>query len=61
MVHNHTTKGEIGHLKEHFRQKMVSNKVTKCLWDYILVHQADILSRIACGKMGRMGIDEVTG
>ena len=40
---------------------MVSKKVPKGPWGYVLVHQACILSRIAIGKTGRTGIDEVTG
>ena len=53
--------GDIGNMKKRFRPKMVSKKVPKCLWEYGLVHQAGILSRTACGKTERTGIDEVTG
>ena len=52
--------GETGHLKKRFCQNMVSKKVSKNLWDYVLVHQTGILSRITCGKTGRTGIEEVT-
>ena len=39
----------------------MSKRVPKNLWDYGLVHQDGILTRIDRGKMGRMGIEEVTG
>ena len=39
---------------------MVSKKVPKRLWDYVLVNQAGILSRITFGKTGRTGVYEVT-
>ena len=39
---------------------MVSNKVYKRLWDYGLIHQAGIISSISRGKMGCIGIEEVT-
>ena len=58
---NHAAEGEIGHLKRRFRQKMVRKNVPKRLWDYGLVHQAGVLNRIARGKTGRTGIEEVTG
>ena len=53
--------GKIGCPKKRFHQNMVSKKVSKHLWDYSLVHQSGILSRIARGKMRRMGDEEVTG
>ena len=31
------------------------------MWDYGLVHQAGVLNRIARGKSGRTGIEEITG
>ena len=40
---------------------MVPKKVKKRLWNYGLVYQADILSRIARGKAGRTGFEEVNG
>ena len=57
---NHVEEDEIGHLKNSFWQKIVSNKVPRSIWDYGLFHQAGILISIARGKTVRAGIDEVT-
>ena len=54
---NHTMEGDIGHLKKCFQQTMVSKNAPKRLWDYGLVHQDDILSRIASGKTRWTGIE----
>ena len=40
---------------------MACKKVPKSLWDYGLIHQAGILSRIANGKKVQTGIKEMTG
>ena len=40
---------------------MVSKKVSKQLWGYGLVYQAEILSRITRGKIKQTGNEEVTG
>ena len=47
---NHAVEVEIGNVKNHFWQKIVSKKVFKCFWDYGLVYKAGILNRIARGK-----------
>ena len=58
---NHSAERNIGNTKKRFWQKMVSKKVPKRIWDYGLVNQAGILSRIDCGKAVQTGIEEVTG
>ena len=40
---------------------MVSKKVPKRLLGYCLVHQAGILSRIACRNILQIDLEEVTG
>jgi hypothetical protein len=40
---------------------MMTKVVPMRLWDYGLVHQAELKSRIARGKDGRTGYEEVTG
>ena len=58
--HNHAAEGEIGHLKKRFCQNMMSKNPPKHLWDCGIVHQAGILIRIARGKKGQTGVEEVT-
>ena len=40
---------------------MITRKVPRRLWDYGLVYEAEILSRMAKGPDGRTGIEQVTG
>jgi hypothetical protein len=40
---------------------MVTKKVPKRLWDYGLVYQSEIMSRIARTPFGRTGVEQVTG
>jgi hypothetical protein len=40
---------------------MTTKSVPKRLWDFGIVHQAEIMSRIARGKHDRTGYEEVTG
>ena len=58
---SHVVEGDIGHLKKHVCQKMVSKKFSKLLWDCGLSYQAGISNRIDHGKMGLIVIDEMTG
>ena len=57
---NHAGEGEIGHPKKRFCQNMVPKKSPERLLDCGLVYQAGILSRFACGEIGRTGVEEVT-
>ena len=40
---------------------MLCKKVSKRVWGYVFVHQAEVLSRISIGTTGRTGLEEVTG
>jgi hypothetical protein len=40
---------------------MTSKTVPKRLWDFGLIHQAELMSRIARGTGGRTGYEEITG
>ena len=59
--HNHVAEGDIGYMKKRFHKKLMSKKVPKRIWNYGLVHQADILNMIARGKTGLADIEEVIG
>jgi hypothetical protein len=52
---------KIGELKKRWRHRMLTKKVPRRLWDYGLVHEAEIMSRIARGPDGRTGIEQITG
>jgi hypothetical protein len=40
---------------------MTTQNVPKCLWDYGLVHKAEVLSILAHGKDGIPGLEKITG
>jgi hypothetical protein len=52
---------KIGEVKKRWRHRMITRKVPRRLWDYGLVYEAEILSRMAKGPDGRTGIEQVTG
>ena len=52
---------KIGEVKKHWRHRMVKKKVPRRLWDYGLVYEAEIMSRVSRGPDGRTGIEEITG
>jgi hypothetical protein len=52
---------EIGELKKHLRRRMLAKREPKRLWDYGLVYEAKILSRISRGPGLRPGLETVTG
>ena len=58
---NHAAEREIGELKKSYKQKMIKKGAPKRVWDYDFFHQAGVLSRLARGRNGRTGIEEVTG
>ncbi|MHA7927758.1 MAG: hypothetical protein ACX936_21375, partial [Marinobacter sp.] len=58
---NHAAELEIRELKRRWRRKMSGKSVPKRLWDYGLVHIANILNVTARGPRGRTGFEEVTG
>jgi hypothetical protein len=57
------SEAEVGirELKKRFKHLMQEKKVPKRLWDYGLVHQAEILSIIARGKDKRPGLETILG
>jgi hypothetical protein len=60
-IQNHAAEREIRNLKRRWHSKMTTKSVPKRLWDFGIVHQAEIMSRIARGKHDRTGYEEVTG
>ena len=58
---NHRAEREIGLLKQRWRRRMADLNVPKRLWDYGLVYEAGILSRVARGQDGRTGIERLAG
>jgi hypothetical protein len=58
---NHAAEREIRDIKRRWHNKMVSKGAPKRLWDYGVVHQAEIMSRMSRGKTGRTGYEDVTG
>ena len=52
---------KIGEVKKRWRHHMITKKVPRRLWDYGLVYEGEIMSRMARGPSGRTGIEEVTG
>ena len=58
---NHKAEREIGLLKQRWRRRMADLQVPKRLWDYGLVYEAGILSRVARGQDGRTGLERLAG
>ena len=58
---NQAAEGEIGFLAKRWRARMHKKKVTKRLWDFGLVYESELLSRMARGRYRRTFYDEVTG
>lgn len=58
---NYAAEMEIGKVKERWKQTMVRKNVPTRLWDRALVYHGEILSRMARGRFGRTGIEELTG
>ena len=58
---NHVAEREIGFLAKQWKLRLQKKKVPTRLWDYGLVYEAELLSRMAQGKDGRTGYKEVTG
>ena len=58
---NHAAEWEIGFLAKRWKLRMQKKKVPTRLWDYGLVYESELLSRMARGKDGRTGYEEVTG
>ena len=58
---NHAAEREIGHLAKCWKLRMTKKKVPKRLWDFGLVYESELLSRMARGSDRRTGYEEVTG
>ena len=51
----------IGKLKARWKRRMVRRRVPSKLWDYGLVYESEIMSRLASGRDGRTGFERLTG
>ena len=58
---NHAAEREIGFLAKRWKLRMNKKKVPKRLWDFGLVYESELLSRMARGSSKRTGYEEVTG
>ena len=58
---NHAAERKIGILSKRWKLRMTKKKVPKRLWDFGLVHEGELLSRIARGHNRRTGYEEITG
>ena len=52
---------KIGEVKKRWRHRMITKTVPRRLWDYGLVYESEIMSRMARGPEGRTGMEEITG
>ena len=50
---NHAAEREIGFLSERWRRRMAKKSVPRRLWDFGLVYEAELLSRLSRGRDGR--------
>jgi hypothetical protein len=58
---NHPAEHEIGNLAKRWKLRMTKKQVPKRLWDFGLVYESELLSRMARGRDSRTGYEEVTG
>lgn len=58
---NHHVEREIGILKTRWKRRMTANAIPMRLWDYGLVYEAEILSRMCRHEDGRSGLEILTG
>ena len=58
---SHAAEREIGFLSERWRRRMAKKSVPRRLWDFGLVYEAELLSRLSRGRDGRTGHEEVFG
>jgi hypothetical protein len=58
---NHAVAWEIGFLSKHWKLRMQKKNVYSWLWDYGLVYEGKLLTRMSCGDDGRSGYEQVTG
>ena len=58
---NHAAEHEIGFFAKRWKLQMQKKRVPKRLWDFGLVVESKILTRMACGQDRHTGYEEVTG
>jgi hypothetical protein len=58
---NHAAEQEIGFLSKRWKLWMQKKNVYSWLWDYGLVYEGELLTRMSCGDNGRSGYEQVTG
>ena len=58
---NSLTEREIGILRKRWQSRMVERCIPRRLWDYGLVYESKVLSRISRGHSERPGLEELTG
>ena len=58
---NQAAERVVGFLAKRWRARMHKKKVPKKLWDFGLVYEIELLSRMARGRDRRTGYEEVTG
>ena len=58
---NHHAEREIGIVKKRWMSRMRKKNVHRRLWDFGIVFETELLTRMARGKSGRTGYEEVTG
>ena len=58
---NHAAEREIGFLAKRWKLRMTKKNVPKQLWDFGLIYESELLSRMARGNDRRTGYEVVTG
>ncbi|MHA7927589.1 MAG: Ty1/Copia family ribonuclease HI, partial [Marinobacter sp.] len=60
---NHRAEREIGILKQRWRRRVIEKRIPPRLWDYALVYESEILSRMSRGDSleDRTGYERLTG
>jgi hypothetical protein len=58
---NHLAEQEIGFLSKRWKLRMQKKNVYSWLWDYGLVYEGELLTRMSRGDDGRSGYEQVTG
>jgi hypothetical protein len=58
---NHAVEWEIGFLLKCWKLRMQKKNVYSWLWDYSLVYEGKLLTRMSRGNDGRSGYEQVTG
>ena len=61
--HEYQNKGErvICELRRRSRDVRRKKKMKRCLWDFVLMHQAEVMSRTWNRQTGRTGVESITG